>query len=164
MMVSIFYMRNSIPKSLNSLFEQNTFLNNFQDKSLSLSQLHLIIMQLLPEQLHAHCQVANYRQGVLIIEVSSASWLTRLRYEQETLMSLLRQQHLTGLSSIQYKITPSIGEQKHTLHSSRPVYHNQKISPQSAIALLSLAEKASPRLKESLIKLAKNTTKLDNNK
>lgn len=157
-------MRNHSPQSLNKLFKDSS-LKNIQAKSVALSVLNRVVCQLLPITVREHCRVANYRQGVLIIEVSSANWLTRLRYEQERLILTLRQTKLTGLASIQYKVNPELDKTKYILQSNQQDHKPKRImTPQSASLLLALSENATPCLKLNLIRLANHATKLDNNK
>lgn len=154
-------MRNSEPKPLFNLFKAPSLLT-IQERGKALSTLSRLLYGFLPLPLTEQCRVANYRQGILIIEVSSASWLTRLRYEQEKLRSLLRQNGLSGLSSIQFKINPELNRNKCELHCDDSAAYQRQITPQSAEMLLALADNCSPKLKSSLIKLAKHATKIDN--
>ena len=55
-------------------------------------------MALLPAPLQGKCRAANYRNAILIIEVTNASWMTRLRYEIPSLLSALRKEILPSLS------------------------------------------------------------------
>lgn len=155
-------MRNSEPLSVNKLFKTSS-LESIQERSVALSTLNALIYRFLPPILHTHCRVANYRQSILIIEVSSASWLTRLRYEQQNLILLLRQNGLIGLASLQYKINPELNPNKCILHCDNTDPPKREITPNSAACLLQLAENASPTLKSSLIKLANHVRKIDNN-
>jgi len=154
-------IRNSEPQPLNSLFKINTFLN-IQERSKALCTLNNLIHKLLPENLCQECCVANYRQGILVINVSSASWLTRLRYEQEILRTHLRENGLSGLISIQFKVNPELNPNKCILRSKEGESNKRQLTPQSADILLTLAQDCSPKLKSNLIKLAKHATKIDN--
>ncbi|RKS84721.1 hypothetical protein DES39_1936 [Orbus hercynius] len=156
-------MRKSVPQAVNNLFNGSTFLT-IQERSVALSRLNHLLAQHIPHALYKQCRIANYRQGVLIIEVSSASWLTRLRYEQEKLRSLLRQNGLSGLSSIQFKINPELNANKLLLNSGSNSIPSRVISPESAKHLLILADSCPPKLKNNLIKLANHVTKMDNKK
>lgn len=153
-------MRNSEPQRLNNLLKTSSLIN-IQEKSIVLTELNLLFYRFLPHILHRHCRVANYRQSILVIEVSSASWLTRLRYEQGTLLSKLRQNGLIGLASLQYKINPELNQEKYVLQNN---YNNvnttqRQISPQSAAILLALAQNTTPKLQACLVKLANHVIK-----
>ena len=151
-------MRNSEPQSLNNLFNGFT-LANIQTRSIELSRLNKMIYCYLPSHLHHCCRVANYRQSILIIEVCSAGWLTRLRYEQEKLLLALRQNGLSGLASIQYKINPILNQSLSFVNDKVTTVGKRTITPQSASLLLALAQDATPKLKTNLIKLANHVLK-----
>ena len=149
-------MRDNEPKVLNSLLLQEALLSKIQERIVALNQLTKVIDELLPSSLNKQYRVANYRQGVLVLEVSSASWLTRLRYEQSKLLSGIRKQILPSLSSIQYKINPDICSQHSKMinDTSKSVTITRALSFQSATYLSALAESAPDKLKKQLIKLA----------
>ena len=149
-------MRYNEPQMLTSILSQQTCLSEIKEKTFALNKLADVINELLPSLLRQQYRIANYRQGVLVLEVSSASWLTRLRYEQSNLLSGIRKQILPSLSSIQYKINPDISCQhaKMINDSSKSVTITRALSPQSAIYLSALAESAPDKLKKQLIKLA----------
>lgn len=72
-----------------------------------LKQLQKQVGEYLPEELKAHCHVANFREGVLVLAVASSAWTTKLRYVLPELMSTLRQQaKLHQLISIDYYVEP----------------------------------------------------------
>ncbi len=150
-------MRNSEPQSLENLFNGGT-LTNIQERSFVLSRLNHLVYHYLPLHLQHCCRVANYRQSILIIEVSSASWLTRLRYEQGKLLLALRQNGLSGLASIQYKINPVLNQQRYLIKNDDKTT-KRTLSPYSASLLLALAENTTPKLKTCLIKLANHVLK-----
>lgn len=149
-------MRDNEPKVLTSLLSQGALLSKIKERTVALSQLTKVIDELLPTPLNQQYRVANYRQGVLILEVSSASWLTRLKYEQGNLLSGIRQKILPSLSSIQYKINPTIATSysQSVILSDKNVKISNVISKQTAIYLNAIAEQAPDKLKKQLIKLA----------
>ncbi|OCG06627.1 hypothetical protein A9G13_10205 [Gilliamella sp. wkB178] len=149
-------MRLNEPQKLATLLTQDSSLSQIKERTFALYKLAILVNDLLPHALNQQCRVANYRQGILIIEVSSANWLTRLKYEQENIISVLRKRILPSLSSIQYQINPDI-----TVHSLEVVNHLSKksksfnfITTESASFLYALAEDAPDKLKKQLIKLA----------
>ena len=141
---------------LTSIFARNSILLQIQEKINIFSKLTDVINELLPSSLTQHYRVANYRQSVLILEVSSANWLTRIKYEQSNLISGIREKILPSLSSIQYKINPTIAtnySQSVNLSDNNVKIENV-LSKQTAIYLNVVAEKAPDKLKKQLIKLA----------
>ncbi|OCG28060.1 hypothetical protein A9G11_11135 [Gilliamella sp. wkB108] len=149
-------MRYNEPQKLASILAKVSSLSKIQERTNALSKLSNVVSDLLPSPLNQQCRVANYRRGILVIEVSSASWLTRLRYEQSELISGIRRQILPSLSSIQYQINPNITAQlsqvdNQLLNKAKtPSIMTQK----SAEFLYTLAENVPDKLKKQLIKLA----------
>ncbi|MDF7670546.1 DciA family protein [Orbaceae bacterium ESL0721] len=146
-------MRSNRPQILVSILDHADGLSQIHKQTIALAKLTRMVKTLLPSPLNEHCRVANYRQGLLILEVSSASWLSRLKYEQSDLILGIRQKLLPALSSIQYKINPDL--------THKPVVNKQpteslssKMTLQSAFYLHMLAEHAPEKLKKQLIKLA----------
>ncbi|WP_202112714.1 DUF721 domain-containing protein [Gilliamella sp. Pas-s95] len=141
---------------LSSILSQESCLSEIKDRTFALSKLSNIVDELLPSLLKQQCRVANYRQGVLVLEVSSASWLTRLKYEQSNLISEIRKNILPSLSSIQYKINPNISTKLSQCHcqASKLSLLSSVMTPKSAMFLYALAENAPDKLKKQLIKLA----------
>lgn len=154
-------MRNSLPQSLDSLFKATPLLT-IQERGLALAKLNRLLANILPEKLSEQCQIINYRQGVLIIGVSSAGWLVRLRYEQEKLRSQLRQNGLLGLSSIQFKVNPALNLNSSVLHCAESNTPQRIMTSESANYLLALADNCSTNLKSRLIKLASHAVNIDN--
>lgn len=79
-------MRDSRPQLLDVLFSESSSadkgpLHNVQQRAAALLKLNRAVKGLLPAQLHPWCRVANFRQGVLVLETANASWMMRLRYE-----------------------------------------------------------------------------------
>ncbi len=106
-------MRDSRPKLLDALFDEiltlnKAPLNNVQWHARKLFQLNCAVKKLLPDQLRTWCRVANFRQGILVLEAANASWMMCLRHEQSALQSTLREKILPSLSSINIKINPSL--------------------------------------------------------
>ena len=149
-------MRYNQPQILPSILSQQSWLSEIKERTFALAKLADVINELLPSPLQQQYRVANYRQGILILEVSSANWLTRIKYEQSNLISGIRQKILPSLSSIQYKINPTIATNNSQLvnFSNKNAKINNVITTQTAIYLNALAEQAPEKLKKQLIKLA----------
>ncbi|OCG74008.1 hypothetical protein A9G42_10010 [Gilliamella sp. Nev6-6] len=149
-------MRFNQPERLTSILTKTSCLSKIQDRTNALRTLDKAINDLLPSPLNQQCKVANYRNGVLILEVSSASWLTRLKYEQSNLISSIRTSILPSLSSIQYQINPNISVKlaECNFQKSKSSLTSSVITPASAKLLYALAENAPEKLKKQLIKLA----------
>ncbi|MCO6548796.1 MAG: DUF721 domain-containing protein [Gilliamella sp.] len=149
-------MRYNEPQMLTSILAQNFSLSKIQDRTNALNSLAKVVNDLLPSPMNQQCRVANYRQGVIILEVSTAGWLTRLKYEQSNLISEIRKNILPSLSSIQYQINPDISVRwsHNNYQSDKSSLVSSVITQKSAMFLYALAENAPDKLKKQLIKLA----------
>ncbi len=147
-------MRSHEPEFLTSILGKVPQLLEIQERAVILANIENRVHKHLSVPLNQHCRIANYRGGILIIEVSSASWLTRFKYEQSHLLSALRKEKLPGLCSIKVKVNPDIK----TSHATNMVHLTEKttntMTKESAILLLTLAKQAPEKLKKQLIKLA----------
>lgn len=151
-------MRCNEPQMLTSILSEGTLLSQIKERTFALGKLAQVIDELLPSLFKQHYRIANYRQGVLVLEVSSASWLTRLKYEQSNLLSGIRSKILPSLSSIQYKINPDICSETSPVIECSKKNHSKTstLTVASATYLYAIAEKAPDKLKKQLIKLANN--------
>ena len=151
------------PQLLDVLFDDASAggkspLQSVQQRATALLKLNRAVKGLLPVQLHPWCRVANYRQGILVLETANASWMMRLRYEQSNLLSALRAQILPSLSAIDIRINPSLmakaeaAAQKPQNAETSEVY--RQLSPQSADALRGVADRSPEKLKKALERLA----------
>ncbi|GKX56282.1 hypothetical protein SOASR030_23940 [Leminorella grimontii] len=153
-------MRDSRPLLLDTLFDDANLLRDLQQRAIALLKLNKAVKALLPKAMHEHCRVANYRHSVLVLEVSNASWLTRLRYEQPALLTALRHEILPSLASIDIKINPSLSTKiQHPAAPRSNLPENKpepvrRLSEQSAEQIRELAARSKGKLKEKLERLA----------
>lgn len=157
-------MRDSRPQSLDTLFDDagaQGMLQNVQQRATALLRLNRAVRGILPAQLHPWCRVANFRQGILVLETANASWLMRLRYEQATLLSALRAQILPSLTSIDIRINPTLAAigkdsvQENSIQSRSGQFEvNRELSEQSAEALREVAKRSPEKLRAAIERLA----------
>lgn len=157
-------MRDSRPQSLDTLFDDagaQGMLQNVQQRATALLRLNRAVRSILPAQLHPWCRVANFRQGILVLETANASWLMRLRYEQATLLSALRAQILPSLTSIDIRINPTLAAigkdsvQENSIQSRSGQFEvNRELSEQSAEALREVAKRSPEKLRAAIERLA----------
>ncbi|PLV62590.1 DUF721 domain-containing protein [Erwinia sp. E602] len=157
-------MRDSRPQSIESFFDlaqEQSVLQHVQQRAIALNKLNRAVQGVLPAQLHPWCRVANFRQGILVIETANASWLMRLRYEQASLLSALRAQILPSLTAIDIRINPSLASkglktvQENSAQATteeKPVL--RKMTEQSAESLRAVASNSPEKLKKILERLA----------
>lgn len=120
----------------------------------ALQQLEKQLPQLLPTPLHLHCQVANFRQDILILHVDNAIWAMHLRFQEQEICQRWQQlmPHLPPLQRVEVKV-----------HLRPMTVKREKLSPpqplsSTTIALLQQVAENTPhtRLKTALLKLARH--------
>ena len=157
-------MRDSRPQSIEYLFETTdgqNMLQSIQQRAIALNKLNRAVKGVIPAQLHPWCRVANFRQGILVLETANASWMMRLRYEQSSLLSALRAQILPSLTAIDIRINPTLAakaQESVQESSSRPVTEEKsagrQLSEQSAEILRSVASRSPEKLRKTIERLA----------
>lgn len=150
-------MRDHRPQSIDTLLGDSQ-LHNVQQRATALLQLNQAVRALLPRELQSHCRVANFRQGILILEIANASFALRLRYQTPALISALRQNTLPTLVTIEHRINPALAVSatsvRETAQSHYQTDKKRTISPQTAEHLRVLASHSPKALREKLEKLA----------
>lgn len=112
---------------------------------------YLIHRQLEPDLAH-HCRVANLRRGVLVIQVDSPAWATRLRYRLPALQAVLAAlPELQPLETIRLKVAPQGVP-------AAPVRPTPAVLPDAAAVALgqTAAGIDDPDLKAALLRLARH--------
>ena len=69
-------MRDSRPQSIESFFDhaqEQSVVQQVQQRAMALNKLNRAVQGVLPAQSHPRCRVANFRQGVSVIETANAS-------------------------------------------------------------------------------------------
>lgn len=163
-------MRDSRPQSLDSLLDatQQKSLKSVQQRAIALIKINCVVQALLPSSIQPWCRVANFRQGLLVLETANASWMMRLKYEQSGLLSALRAEILPSLTSIDIRINPSlmINSEKKAQGGNDfakkaaltipPLTHSKRVlSQETAQQLKWLAKRSPERLRQKLERLAK---------
>ncbi|MFC0180416.1 DUF721 domain-containing protein [Thorsellia kenyensis] len=161
------------PKTLESLLQkfsdEHPPLHSIVQQSHALSQLSDALNTILPEEMRSHIRAANFNQGTLVLQISSAAWQLRLNYYREELIDKLRQSILPGLVSVTFKINPDIlswKQEKFKLNTYKlkaPIQFTldkpRKISPETGKILLTLSNEAPPKLSDALKKMAMHAFK-----
>ncbi|KZN29523.1 hypothetical protein N480_07305 [Pseudoalteromonas luteoviolacea S2607] len=144
------------PKPLSELAPKwSDKLSNYVEKAQDINSLQAPLAQALGPILSKKCRVANYAQGTLYIEASSATLATRLGYLKMEILSAFRQSGLHDCGQIKITSNPEAQQrlQRVTEPSSAPK-NNPGLSQATANQLSQLAENAPPGLREKLLKLA----------
>ena len=140
-------------------FLEKSKLNSCKDvlmRVAAIQKVDQIFKTLIDQELAKHCQVANYRNGQVVIEVESAAWATLLRFQLPTLLSELRQNGLASIASLDYYILKRVAEKP--IRQQPPV--EKKLSTENAQYLKDIAEGLTdPTLKQALLNLSKHALK-----
>lgn len=137
------------PNLIDDITKSSGQLAKIQQKSEKLQEINQILTSELLPGSDEYCRVANLRQGILVIEVTSGVWSTRLTQLRSNLLSELRSSILPTLISIEIKVNPSLFVQPEPLKAN-----SRKISAQTAEHLAALAEHSPPELAQKLQRLA----------
>ncbi|NHZ69623.1 MAG: DUF721 domain-containing protein [Thermotogales bacterium] len=114
-----------------------------------LQRLEQVVLQLLPENLRAHCKVQNLKSEILVLATTSPAWAARLRFAVPDLTKQLERQFSLTLRTVQIKIEPETVE-------FQPLKRQQpKLSLASGTLLAQTANSVNhPALQQALYRLA----------
>lgn len=131
-------------KPLKALFGQAQRLTHLQ---------RLVESQLQPAA-RAHCHVASWNNGCLLLIVTDGHWATRLRYQQKRLLRQLQAlEEFANLTKILFKVQPRTAQ-------NREAARTPQLSSLAAEYLQSTAEGIrDPRLRAALERLASHGKK-----
>jgi len=134
------------------LSNQGNALNPLLKRAQYLQQLTQALRDSLDAPLAVHVTVANLREQTAVITTDTPAWLTQLRYQAPTILSLLKT--LPGLQKVQkvqFKIQPA------NLSSPTPPSRRATLSSNSAHFLESVASGTEdPELAEALYRLSQH--------
>ncbi len=146
-------MRDHRPRTTFDLFKEEHLLR-LQEYASTLAKINQVLATVLSEQAQSQCRVANYRQGILIIECTSPTWVTRLNYQRGELLSLLRQKKLFNLTTIEFKINPSLTKALKMPETHHQVPEKPPLSEGAARHLNAIAKTAPAQLKARIEAIA----------
>ncbi|HEK1686656.1 TPA: DUF721 domain-containing protein [Pseudomonas putida] len=99
-----------------------------------LEHLQRLLESQLQPAARAHCHVASWRDGCLLLVVTDGHWATRLRYQQKRLLTTLRaMEAFANLQRIKFQVQPPVGA------PARPT-HITELSQQAAQSLRETAQ------------------------
>ncbi|CZF83549.1 hypothetical protein GCE9029_03861 [Grimontia celer] len=154
-------MRDHRPQAAQELLE-SSLTGQVRQRAMALSQLNEQVKALLPTQSAKQCRVANYRDGILILECGSSAWATRLNYDRHTLMSALRRNTLPSLMTIEIKVNPALAVDLEKKEEAKEAEKKmRKVSPMAAEYLKAIAEGAPEKVKKRLEAIAATSNRED---
>ena len=121
------------------------------ERARHLQQLEQAVLQLLPDNLSAHCNVQNLKSEILVLSTSSPAWAARLRFVAPDLIKQLECHLAQTIRTIKVKIEPE------TLKIQSVKRQKPKLSLASGTLLAQTANSVNhPALQEALYRLAAN--------
>jgi len=142
------------PEPINELLSEGS-LGSLLTRSRFLQQLTRTVHPYLDPTLKNHCQVANFRDNVLVLQVNTPARSTRLRYQVPELINALRQvPELSGLRKIDIHIAP-VDQVSTPVLNVRPSPSGQTISVINETA----NQLNDDGLKAALLRLSRNMNK-----
>lgn len=145
------------PKRLTDIITKSNDLSRFTQKIEQLSKISQAVKNHLEPSLARQCQVANLRDGILILSTHSSIWGHQLRFQEIELLSVLRATpEWCGLKSVQSRVVPLSSS---TQYSAEPKQNlsmtKTPLSIKSAAHLEDVAQHIQyPHLKQAFLKLA----------
>ncbi len=137
------------PKDLSQLLHQNGQMPNIAEKAELLLHLNNYVKQVLTGPVSQQLQVANLRQGVLVIETTTAAWAARINFQKAKILQQLQAETLPMLSAIEVKVNPRL-----FLYAAKSKVNHNAISRSAAEHIEALAEHTEGSLGLKLKRLA----------
>ena len=135
------------------LNKENTILSKLFHKADVLQQLDKEISDLMPPAVAGKAKVANISRYEVIIHITSAALLTRLRLQQKQLMLRINQRYTWAhIEKVTIKVRPT-PQKKPPIHRTQRPHRSDKIASDISLAALACNN---PGLRNSLQKLAEH--------
>ncbi len=84
-------------------------------------QTEQLIKMAMPSSAREHCRLISYYKGTLKLQASSAAWATRLRYQQQTIISqLASSKDFSGICKIAISVSP-VSTKNKISHQVQPI-------------------------------------------
>ncbi|ACA88777.1 DUF721 domain-containing protein [Shewanella woodyi] len=137
------------PQDLSQLLHQRGQLPNIAEKAELLMHLDYYVKQVLTGPVSEQLKVANFRQGVLVIETTTAAWAARINFQKTKVLQQLQAETLPMLSAIEVKVNPSL-----LMYATKAKENHNQITQAAATHIEALAEHAEGSLAIKLKRLA----------
>ncbi len=141
-----------IPKNkpVRAILKEDAQFAAIMDKALSLGRLQQWLEEFLDPAALEHCQVANYEDQHMVLQVSSGAWATHIRFLCPSIKEFFKEKGLRSLQQVQCKVVPHSTEQK-----AEPLPKAKPISSNSRQVIATMAEGLNhPSLRAALLKLS----------
>lgn len=122
------------------------------ERARKLTRLEQAVLQILPDELAAHCKVLNLKNETLVLSTVSPAWAGRLRFLAPDLIKQLKCRHALSICKVDLRIQPE------NIENPLPAKSSLCISLRSATLLAQTAKTVNyPPLQEALLRLAAKT-------
>lgn len=99
------YNKKRDPIKVNELLGKSA-LKSIMAKAGIIEKLNTCLTRTLPTNILTHCQVLNFENNIVVIGVDNATWLTRLRYEEQDIRNALQHELKIPVPiSLKFKVT-----------------------------------------------------------
>ncbi|QSX41173.1 DUF721 domain-containing protein [Shewanella cyperi] len=138
-----------LPQDLSLLLHQAGQLPDLAEKAELLTNLNHAVKQMLSGPVTEQLKVANLRQGILIIETTTAAWAARINFQKSALLARLQAETLPMLTSIEVKVNPGLA-----MYTPISRNNTNQLSETAAAHINALAEHTEGSLGQKLKRLA----------
>lgn len=148
-------MRDHRPTNTEELIDASR-LSQLQEHAKEILQLNQLLKTLLPRGTEQHVRAANIRGGHLVLEAASAAIKMKIDYDRLSLLNQLRAHGFGRLISIDIKINPDLyRNQFRSTAKPEEAKPRPPLTEHAAQVLMTIAENASPKVRQRLENLAK---------
>jgi hypothetical protein len=137
------------PQDLSNLLHLSGKLPELAEKAELLNNLNRYLKQIIDGPAAEQLKVANLRQGVLVVETSSAAWAARINFQKPKLLRQLQAETLPMLTAIEVKVNPGLA-----IGNVNSQVNHTYISNEAAQHITALADHVEGSLGEKLKRLA----------
>lgn len=142
--------RKKTPHAL-ECFDRESAIGLITRRAASLSQLSEELKGCLPHGAKSYTRVANYKQGILLIETSNKKAMLDISLNREKILKIMGKK-IPNLKDISISVNENIA-------SSNVVLPEKGVTPEGADMLSAIAQMFDGDLKDSLLRLASHKTK-----
>lgn len=148
-------MRDHRPTTTDELIQASK-LKQIQEHAKAILLINRQLQEILPKGLKAQVRAANVRGGNLVLEAASAALKMKVDYDRLHILTRLRQNGFGNLISIEVRVNPELYRQDQLYKGNTPAaIPRPPLSENAANLLLTIADRASDKVKKRLQNLAR---------
>lgn len=138
------------PLHFTTVCQTNQHLQQMSKRAQKLTQLNSILQEILPSQFAGHCQLANMKDGKIIIHTENAAIASLLRFHSATICKTFSSQLVEKIVRVEVKVKPNYPSQRSAKSNIIDMSNNN-----AALIAQTAAGLDDGQLKTALHKLAK---------